>query len=102
MGHPSHRLWVAASGTKAGCGFCALGGKAVIPIGDSSIRYPLSCQLPVGLRYWPNFITEEEEVQLIHAVDGPGSRSETFNRQVFGTDMRTSTLVSGSQRKPLS
>ena len=29
-------------------------------------------QLPNGLRYWPEFITEAEEAELIQAVDGPG------------------------------
>ena len=29
-------------------------------------------QLPAGLRYWPSFVTEVEEAELMQAVDGPG------------------------------
>ena len=51
------------------------------------LLYPPSCQLPVGLRYWPNFITEAEEAELIQAVDGSGSRPKICSCHVFGTDM---------------
>ncbi|CAE7357416.1 ALKBH8 [Symbiodinium natans] len=44
-------------------------------------------QLPVGLRYWPNFITKGEEAELLQAVDGPGAawlRKIRRAQQFFG------------------
>ncbi|CAE7721313.1 ALKBH8 [Symbiodinium sp. CCMP2456] len=64
--------------------FALLGGGLTA---SRRLIYPPSCQLPVGLRYWPNFITEAEEAELIQAVDGPGAawlRKIRRAQQFFG------------------